>query len=64
MLRVAMLSYWHVHAWDYTKQAKEHPETEIVAVWDEEPGRGRETAEKLGVRFYESLDELLAQDTN
>lgn len=63
MLRVAMVSYWHVHAWDYTKQAKEHPETEIVAVWDEEPGRGRETAEKLGVRFYESLDELLAQDT-
>lgn len=61
MIRVAMLSYWHVHAWDYTRQAKEHPETEIVAVWDEEPRRGRDSAEKLSVTFYESLDELLAQ---
>jgi predicted dehydrogenase len=56
-----MLSFWHVHAGDYARQAAEHPETEIVAVWDEIPERGRKEAEKRGVRFYESLDELLAQ---
>lgn len=61
MIRVAMLSYWHVHAWDYTRQAKDHPDAEIVAVWDEEPRRGRDAAEKLGVSFYESLNQLLAQ---
>lgn len=61
MIKVAMLSFWHVHARDYAKQATEHPETEIVAVWDEIPERGRKEAEERGVRFYDSLDELLAQ---
>jgi len=62
MIKVGMLSYWHVHAWDYTKQVQAHPETEIVAVWDELSDRGRETAEKLGVPFFADLDELLAKD--
>ena len=35
MIRVAMLSFWHVHAKDYARQATEHPDTQIVAVWDE-----------------------------
>ena len=63
MIRVAMLSYWHVHAWDYTRQAQAHPDTEIVAVWDELPERGRASAEKLGVPFFATLDEVLAQPT-
>jgi 1,5-anhydro-D-fructose reductase (1,5-anhydro-D-mannitol-forming) len=61
MIRVAMLSYWHVHAWDYTRQAQGHPETTIAAVWDELPERGRAAAEKLGVPFYEDLAALLAE---
>lgn len=61
MIRIAMLSYWHVHAWDYTRQAQEHPDTEVVAVWDELPERGRASAEKLGVPFFASLDDVLAQ---
>ncbi|MGQ9549082.1 MAG: Gfo/Idh/MocA family protein [Roseiflexus sp.] len=60
MIRVAMLSYWHVHAWDYTRQAQSHPDVTISAVWDELPERGRTAAERLGVPFYESLDDLLA----
>ncbi len=60
MIRVAMLSYWHVHAWDYTRQAQSHPDVTIGAVWDELPERGRAAAEQLGVPFYESLDDLLA----
>lgn len=60
-IRVGIISYWHVHAWDYTKQAQEHDDVEIAAVWDEKPERGREAAEKLGVPFVASLDELLAQ---
>lgn len=63
MIKVAMLSYWHVHAWDYTKEVQAHPDTEIVAVWDEQPQRGREAAEKLGVPFVEDLDALLADSS-
>ncbi|GGF97493.1 Gfo/Idh/MocA family protein [Paenibacillus aceti] len=59
-IRIGKASYWHVHAWDYTHQAQEHPDTEIVAVWDEQEQRGREAAEKLGVPYYAKLDEMLA----
>ncbi|MBB6633469.1 Gfo/Idh/MocA family protein [Cohnella thailandensis] len=62
MIRIGMISYWHVHAEDYTRQVLEHPETEIAAVWDELPERGREKAEKYGVPFFSDLGELLAKE--
>jgi predicted dehydrogenase len=63
MIRVAMLSFWHVHAKDYAKQATEHPDTHIVAVWDEIPTRGREAAQAWGGQFFGDLDALLAQSS-
>ncbi|MDB5084273.1 MAG: oxidoreductase [Bacilli bacterium] len=61
MIKAAILSFWHVHARDYAKQATAHPDTEIVAVWDEIPERGLKEAAERGVPFYAKLDELLAQ---
>lgn len=61
MIRIAVLSYWHVHANDYSKQAAEHPDTGIVAVWDEVPERGRAAAAQWGCPFEESLPALLAR---
>ncbi|MFL5656449.1 MAG: Gfo/Idh/MocA family protein [Ktedonobacteraceae bacterium] len=61
MIRVAMLSFWHVHAKDYVKQAQADPATEIVAVWDETPERGRAEAKVLNVPFYEKLDDILGR---
>ncbi len=58
-IRIGKISYWHVHAWEYTNYAQEHPGTEMAAVWDEIPSRGKEAAEKLGVPFFESLDDML-----
>ena len=60
MIKVAMLSFWHVHANDYAKQVEGHPDTQIVAVWDELPERGQAEAAKRGVTFYSDLAELLA----
>jgi 1,5-anhydro-D-fructose reductase (1,5-anhydro-D-mannitol-forming) len=60
MLKVAMLSYWHVHAGDYTRQVQNRKDCQIVAVWDELPERGRKEAEKLQVPFYDNLSELLS----
>jgi 1,5-anhydro-D-fructose reductase (1,5-anhydro-D-mannitol-forming) len=60
-MNVAILSFWHVHAKDYTRDATEHPDTQIVALWDENPERGRKEAEDRGFKFYENLDELLAR---
>ncbi len=61
MLRLALLSFWHVHAKDYAHQAQQHSTTEIVAAWDDDAARGRVQAEAYGARFYERLDDVLAQ---
>jgi predicted dehydrogenase len=59
VIRVAIVSFWHVHAADYTRQALDDPRTEIVAAWDEDPERGRAGAASLGVPFHDDLTELL-----
>ncbi|HEU5139647.1 MAG TPA: Gfo/Idh/MocA family oxidoreductase [Bacillales bacterium] len=59
MIRTALLSKWHVHADDYAKQAKENPNVSIDVVWDEDPDRGQQWAEKLGVPFEKDLHTVL-----
>lgn len=61
-LRIAALSAWHVHAEEYAREAQNHPDTELIAVWDEDAERGRDLAESLGVPFAEDLDQLLARE--
>ncbi|OIV38322.1 oxidoreductase [Mangrovactinospora gilvigrisea] len=61
MIRTAMLSFWHVHARDYARQASEHPDIELVAAWDEDADRGAANAEVLGLPFHADLAELLAR---
>ena len=62
MLRVAMLSKWHVHAQGYARDFLKTGKAEITAVWDEKPERGSEWAESLGCDFEADLDKLLARD--
>lgn len=62
MIKIAKLSFAHVHAKGYANQIQENPETELVAVWDEEEYGGRGEAEQRGVPFYDNLDELLSRD--
>ncbi len=61
MIRIGMLSFWHVHARDYARQATENPNTQIVAVWDELAERGEAEARARQARCFARLDELLAQ---
>jgi len=61
MLRIGMLSFWHVHAKDYARQADEHPRTEVAALWDEQPARGEMVARERRWEFHRDLDELLAR---
>lgn len=60
MVKVAMLSFAHVHAEGYAKQVEANPNAEIVAIWDEEEYGGRPAAEKRKVPFYSDLDKLLS----
>jgi len=62
MVGVAILGWWHVHAKDYAAEADAHPDARIVAVWDEDPARGREAAERHGAAFHERLEEVLGRE--
>lgn len=62
MLRVAMLSGWHVHARGYANELRSLENVKITAVWDEEPARGQLWAEELGADFVSDLETLLKRD--
>lgn len=62
MLRVAMLSKWHVHAADYAKQFMNNPNSTVAAVWDTDLARGEAWAKELGCDFVADLDALLARE--
>jgi predicted dehydrogenase len=61
-LNIAVLGFWHVHAKDYAWQTQQHPGTELVAVWDDDPGLGQAGADEFGVAYTDDLDALLARD--
>ena len=52
MLKIGLVSRWHVHANEYADAVKKYPDAEIVAVWDENAERGKKWAEELGCRYY------------
>ena len=62
MLKVAMLSGWHVHADGYAKEFSSLPDVALNYMWDEDAARGAEFSKKYGMEFIPSLDELLAKD--
>lgn len=62
MLKVAMLSKWHVHAEGYGRDLLATGKAEITCVWDEKPERGAEWAQRLGVDFESDIDALLARE--
>ena len=59
MIKVALLSRWHVHADEYAGYAKENANVEVVKVWDEQEHRGRKWAEELGVDFEWNLEKVI-----
>ena len=61
MLKIAMLSMWHVHANEYARFVSEQPDAEIACVWDDDGKRGTEAAERFGVDFVPDLDGALAR---
>ena len=61
MLKVAILSSWHVHARGYAKQFQERKDAELTCVWDENPEKGNLFAKDFGIEFEPDLDKLLAR---
>ncbi|MCL4859294.1 MAG: Gfo/Idh/MocA family oxidoreductase [Caldilineaceae bacterium] len=59
MLRIALLSFAHVHADGYARHVANHPEAEIVCVWDDDVARGQAAAQKFQVPYVSDLNEVL-----
>lgn len=60
-LGIATLSFWHVHADEYSAAADAHPDTRLVAIWDEDVERGEAAARERGVPFVADLETLLGR---
>lgn len=61
MLKVAILSGWHVHAHGYAHEFHGRDDVQVTAVWDEDPNRGTHFAKEFGAAFEPNLDALLAR---
>ena len=62
MVRILMLSKWHVHAEDYARDVANHPDAEITCVWDEDAQRGAKWAAELSVPFEADLEKAVARE--
>ncbi len=52
MLKVGLVSRWHVHADEYANAVRQYENAEIAAVWDENAERGKKWAQELGCRYF------------
>jgi UDP-N-acetylglucosamine 3-dehydrogenase len=57
-VRVGMVSFAHVHSPPYAAVLTDLDIADFVGITDEDADRGREAAERYGVRFFESADSL------
>ncbi|MBZ0293238.1 MAG: Gfo/Idh/MocA family oxidoreductase [Anaerolineae bacterium] len=62
MLRIAMLSFAHVHANDYARQVLAHPEATIQCIWDDDEKRGMDAANSYNVSYERDLTAVLERD--
>ena len=61
-IRIAFLSFAHMHAYGYARQLMALPKgaVEIAGVWDRDAARGKKMAQALGTKFFASRDKILA----
>ena len=59
-LRIAMLSFAHVHANGYAKRVADHAEAKIQCIWDDDPERGKTASEKWNAPFYGDLEKVVS----
>jgi predicted dehydrogenase len=49
-----------MHVWGYEAGLRSHPGAELVGVWDDEPDRAEDFAQKTGLPYVGYLEDLLA----
>ena len=59
-MNIAVLGAWHVHTMEYSTALQKNPDSTLCCLWDSDPERGTQMAEKLGVPFQPDLDAVLS----
>lgn len=57
-MKIAVVGAWHVHTKEYAEAIQENPRAELVCLWDDNPQRGKEMAETLGIPFQPDLEAI------
>ena len=60
-VRVGIVSFAHVHSPAYAAVLRDLEEADFVGITDEITDRGKEAAERFGVRYFESAGSLLGE---
>jgi UDP-N-acetylglucosamine 3-dehydrogenase len=60
-MRVGIASFAHLHAEGYAAALGTLERAEFTGVADEDAGRGRAAAERYGVRFFESVEQMAGE---
>lgn len=61
-VRVAKMSFAHVHSGGYADEIAKHARACLSVVWDEDPERGKAQAERYGVPFEPDLETAVSRD--
>ncbi len=59
-MKIAAIGAWHVHTMEYAQAIQKNPKAQLCCLWDDDPARGQETAQKLGVPFQPDLEAIWA----
>ena len=60
--RIGLISFAHMHAFSYAEALQQLPErAHIAGVYDDDALRGQDACRQLGVRFFERIEDLLAE---
>jgi UDP-N-acetylglucosamine 3-dehydrogenase len=61
-MKVGIISFAHMHAFSYATHVINHPNAELVAIWDESVERGSEMADKFSCDYFDNIDIFLQKD--
>lgn len=62
-MKIAVIGGWHVHTLEYATAIRNNPKAELACLWDDDPARGQDLAQKLGIPFQPDLNAVWTDGT-
>ena len=62
MTKIGIISFAHMHAYDYANALKLISDVKLVSIYDDHRERGQEASKMYGADYYDNLESFLASD--